>query len=102
MLHLNGAFVSATATRREGAVAGDGNSVLRCRGTAYFLQFGTISLIAQFRVFMLQAVMDLHLVGEVENLKQILVDSVALREIIHGGKLSCYTWKYFRDRKSVV
>lgn len=36
MLQLNGALVSAIATRREGAVAGDGNSVFRCRGTAYF------------------------------------------------------------------
>lgn len=42
--------------------------------------------------------MDLHfcsMIGEMEKLKQMLVSSVPLQEIIHSGKLSSYTWKYF-------
>lgn len=42
--------------------------------------------------------MDLHfhsMIGEMEKLKQTLVSSVPLQEIIHSGKLSSYTWKYF-------
>lgn len=68
------------------------------RNSQCLWKFWTANLLAQLRAFILLGRMDLHfcsMTGKTEKLKQMLVSSVQLQEIIHNGKLSSYTWKYF-------